>query len=380
MKPLDRSCLGALRAIVPTPTAPYRESRAQQTIRAYAAARGWRVSEDAVGNLTLRVPGVRVGRPRIAFSAHLDHPGFVVEGSARSPRVLFFGGYPDTRMVGGKVRLFGPQGEELRTSVVNAGKRRASDGATPVELKGDLKGVGPDWFGMWDLVPLRVSKKTVTARVCDDLAGAASILAALDFASKWDRSGARPTKKLPHAVLAIFTRCEENGFVGCLEGLHRGSFDPRIPVVVLECSPKLPNAKPGDGPILRVGDRLSIYDADLLERMGGVGEQLAKRHADFRWQRKLMDGGACEATAFCAAGFRAAGLCMALTNYHNIHSDDPGRSPAPEQVDRNDFYNLARWIGAIAKASAEKGWGGTSTSARLEKLRSRRASRLLPRT
>ena len=40
--------------------------------------------------------------------------------------------------------------------------------------------------------------------------------------------------------------------------------------------------------------------------------------------RRLMDGGVCEASAFCAAGYRASGLCIALGNYHNAADDGVG--------------------------------------------------------
>jgi endoglucanase len=52
----------------------------------------------------------------------------------------------------------------------------------------------------------------------------------------------------------------------------------------------------------------------------------------FRYQRKLMDGGACEATAFCASGYRASGLAVPLGNYHNAGDAGPGIEPETVMV------------------------------------------------
>jgi endoglucanase len=54
---------------------------------------------------------------------------------------------------------------------------------------------------------------------------------------------------------------------------------------------------------------------------GGPATPLAtQRAADrpWKWQRKLMAGGACEATVFCAFGYEATCLCLPLGNYHNM--------------------------------------------------------------
>ena len=62
---------------------------------------------------------------------------------------------------------------------------------------------------------------------------------------------------------------------------------------------------------------------------------------DFRWQRKLMDGGTCEGTAFQAYGYRVGALCVPLLNYHNMGEN--GRIAA-EAVSLSDLTNLVRWM------------------------------------
>src|SRR6185503_9011167 len=88
-------------------------------------------------------------------------------------------------------------------------------------------------------------------------------------------------------------------------------------VLSLECSKALPNAPQGGGVIVRVGDRMSIFDPSLTAAL----EVAAK---DVTHQRRLMDGGACEATAFCAAGYRASGLAVPLGGYQNASDGQPG--------------------------------------------------------
>jgi putative aminopeptidase FrvX len=368
----------ALRRLLPLPTAPYAEALPAAEVQAYAEERGWRVRADAAGNLVVSVPS-RDGshaKPSIAFEAHLDHPAMVVGGLREDGLVEaeFFGGHPPERMKGGRVRLTAPDGRRGgRARVVEAGAKDPRSGAVPLLLRREKGAPGTPsagWLGTWDF-PFRLTKRTVSNTVCDDLAGAATLLAGLDLAA---RSG------LDRPVLGYFTRCEENGFVGCLEGIHLGSFPRRVPVVVLECSPKLPHAQPGDGPICRVGDRLSIYDPELVARLEDAARCLANEVPGFRWQRKLMDGGACEATAYCDAGYRSAGLAVALSGYHNVPDDRRQRGQVAESIDRDDQENLVLWLATLAlgrKANARPiGQELAGTTASLDRLRRARAPRL----
>jgi endoglucanase len=59
-----------------------------------------------------------------------------------------------------------------------------------------------------------------------------------------------------------------------------------------------------------------------------------------------MAGGSCEATAFGAYGYRAAGLCLPLGNYHNMGNLDEVELgsgpavPAMEIISLSDFHGL----------------------------------------
>ena len=52
-----------------------------------------------------------------------------------------------------------------------------------------------------------------------------------------------------------------------------------------------------DGPIVRVGDRMTVFSPDLTNDISTLMTTHAAEMPKFKWQRKLMAGGACEATA-----------------------------------------------------------------------------------
>jgi putative aminopeptidase FrvX len=92
-------------------------------------------------------------------------------------------------------------------------------------------------------------------------------------------------------------------------------------IIGLENSSAKAGAVIGAGPVVRVGDRRSIFDPRVTEFLIGVCRGLeadGKNGTDFQFQRKLMDGGSCETTVFCAAGYEAGAVCLPLGNYHNI--------------------------------------------------------------
>jgi endoglucanase len=81
---------------------------------------------------------------------------------------------------------------------------------------------------------------------------------------------------------------------------------------------------------------------------------LAKQDATFKWQRKLMPGGACEASAFQAYGYTSGCVCLPLGNYHNMADIDgvaKGRRArvGQEHVAVADFHGLVELLGVIAR-------------------------------
>jgi endoglucanase len=84
-----------------------------------------------------------------------------------------------------------------------------------------------------------------------------------------------------------------------------------------------------------------------------IATELASENRDFRFQRRLMDGGTCEATAFCAAGYRAGGLALPLGNYHNMQGLDGGPAGiGAEHILVSDYVSEIELLVRLAESSA----------------------------
>jgi len=79
-------------------------------------------------------------------------------------------------------------------------------------------------------------------------------------------------------------------------------------------------------------------------------KSLPKRH-----QRRIMDGGACEATAATVYGLPAIGISVPLGNYHNEGFEGgpdcrAARGPAPEFVHLDDIEGMLKLCRALMKS------------------------------
>ena len=90
----------------------------------------------------------------------------------------------------------------------------------------------------------------------------------------------------------------------------------------------------GKGPIIRVGDRISIFDGPATAQLLAAAER-----EEIPVQRCLLDGGACEATAYQLYGYKCAAASLALGNYHNV---TPEGGIGPEFVAIADFVGMVR--------------------------------------
>ncbi|MEX2658171.1 MAG: hypothetical protein WD232_00640 [Acidimicrobiales bacterium] len=324
----DVAALALAEALLANPTAPLFEELPAAHVRAVGAGLGLEVHQDAAGNVVVRYEGVDadVDRP-LVLVAHLDHPGFAVTGVEGDRLTLEFRGgllaahaLPDSPLhlfARGEVDRVG---EAVLVDAHEAGGRLT--GCTARLVAGDAP---PDGFAMWGFPGFDVVDERVTGRVCDDLMGVAATLATLT-----EVAARRPPGV---AVWGLFTRAEEIGFLGALEAIRLGTVPAAADVLSLECSKALAEAPQGGGVIVRVGDRMSIFDPGLTAALTTAAAGLAADDEGFRFQRKLMDGGACEATAFCAAGFRASGIAVPLGGYHNASDGEPGIVAESVRVD-----------------------------------------------
>ncbi len=95
---------------------------------------------------------------------------------------------------------------------------------------------------------------------------------------------------------------------------------------------------------------MSVFSPELTNRVGLLLLDHQKKNPGFTYQRKLMPGGTCEATAFASFGYESTCFCLPLGNYHNMRDIDAvqaGRRPArvgPEFIALDDYHGLVELV------------------------------------
>ncbi|MFP3881811.1 MAG: hypothetical protein ACLFRT_05375 [Actinomycetota bacterium] len=313
-----------LRELTNLPTAPGLEDAVVDWVTRWAGRRDdLKVATDSGGNLFITQKGRKPKAPVFAV-AHMDHPAFVITDEAGS--FEFRGG------------VDAPYFEEARIEVVTrddgpTGRVTCYDPETGRGRADFPELVIPGDVAMWRFRDTRQKKGLFRAPACDDLAGVTAALAALDKA--------RGRSELRHFGVML-TRAEEVGLIGAIHAAKHRTIPEGARLLSIETSRELPTARIGDGPIIRIGDRATVFDRELSNLVSHAVEEAGIRH-----QRKLMDGGGCEATAFGVYGYRATGLCLALGNWHNRGNlaeveagDTDAATPKLEEISVDDFHGL----------------------------------------
>lgn len=302
---VDKERLAVIvRTVLREPTAPFHEARVRAALAGLLGPlAGVTLREDAFGNLLAhyRGPAGGAGVARHAFCAHMDHPGWVRPEPPGGEPWRFLGGVPPDYLEANRecVRPFGD-------------------------------------FAMWDLPDFEERDGRIHSRACDDLIGCCAIVATLEAFSHGG---------VPGECLGLFTRAEEVGFAGAIEMAREGWLTAEgWTVISLETSSERPPAKMGDGPIVRVGDKTSLFDPTVTAELVA-----AATAAGIPFQRCLMSGGTCEATPFRLYGVRCGALCVALGNYHNC---GPGQRIEAEYVSQSDFEGLVKLCVSVARRGA----------------------------
>ncbi len=325
------------------PTAPFAEHFVIEHIEQFCKRlKNVTLSRDPSGNILVRVKsGKRHVKRPACITAHLDHPGFVTDRMISKSVVLVFwrGGVPKEYFKGSRVRFY-VNGKWVKGTVRSI-KTAKIEGRVRVETANiNVKSEIPaGTIGMWDFPDPQIKGSRIYARGCDDLAGAAALLCAIDELSR---------RKGSCDGYFLFTRAEEVGFIGAIAACRHKTIPRKCYVVAMETSSELIHAKMGDGPILRVGDKTSVFTPEVTAYCHRVARELEKTSKRFQFQRKLMDGGTCESSAYCDLGYEATGLCVALGNYHNIHAK--AKKLAPEYIHLNDFENVVRWFVELSRS------------------------------
>lgn len=362
-----------LMEVTSLPTAAGREERVLAWLDAWIRPRRSRirVTRDDAGNVLILRKDMRRGDRPVLATAHLDHPAFVVTGSGAKPRsrargarpvapireltLEFRGGVHDPYFKGARIEVIDMLGgrHDARITSLDAKAVPFKRVTATLDAPARAGSIREGDIARWALPAPRIVRREMppaapggrvrTVRIiethaCDDLAAVAAACAAFD-------------SLLPNARARrfglLFTTAEEVGFIGAIHAA-RGGFVPRgAQLICLENSRSFPHDSPiGAGAILRVGDRLSVFSPQLTNALGELFTAHAKATPGWAWQRKLMPGGACEATAFASYGIESTCLCLPLGNYHNMTDIDAvvaGKRPArvgPEFVSVDDFHGL----------------------------------------
>ncbi len=366
----------SLQSLLSIRTAPFRE----QNIRSWATTQldrfGVPHCVDPVGNLIVGAaslsqyaemlkggPGAQRQIPQLLFVAHMDHPGFHGLKWSKKHSGLeaeFHGGGPIKFLEGapvefessatgnkisGKIRKVrlnkkksGLEWAEIQLSLSRPEFRHLSQAEQAHSFYGSFKFSAP----VWKKGPLFYTQ------AADDLGGC--------FAVVRTAIAMKETKGKSSRFLGLLTRGEEVGFIGALAHfklpLFRSIKTPPT-IVSLETSRTLsPGAIIGAGPVVRLGDRSGPFDTKSSQ----VLTQIAQTALPQKHQRRVMEGGSCEASAAIAYGFPAIGISVPLGNYHNQsieggpESAAPG-GPAPEFIHQSDVEGLLLLCQALCRST-----------------------------
>jgi putative aminopeptidase FrvX len=330
------------------PTASGIEDAVVEWVTGWVAERDTlEIHRDSGGNVFIaqREPGQ--GDPVLAV-AHMDHPAFVVTDETGA--FEFRGGVDAAYFTDASIEVVSrSDGPKARVTAFDADTSMGK-----ADFRGD---VAAGDIALWSFDDMTQVEGRFRAPACDDLAGAAAALAALDRAVELG--------DLRHFGVML-TRAEEVGLIGAIHSAKHRTIPEGARLLSIETSRELPNARIGDGPIVRIGDRATVFDRELSNLISQAAEQVG-----IPCQRRLMDGGGCEATAFGAFGYRATGLCLALGNWHNRGNlgeveagDHDAAIPMREEISIEDFHGLVDLLLVGARAVD----GDDSTEASLDRL------------
>jgi len=300
------------------------------------------LSRDCYGNVTIKRKGARSKSP-IYLTAHLDHPAFVVTDVREDGRQLqaeFRGGVHDAYFKGSQVRVYPKVGRPTKGTILSLDRKREKDLPQLVTVRVDrpVAALAGDLM-TWALPRSVIRKGLLHAPACDDLAAVAAAVCAYEMML------AKP--KGLGDVRLLFTRAEEVGFIGAIAAAKGGTIPKGSTLVCLENSKSMVESPIGGGPIVRVGDRISIFEPSLTARLVAVAESIVIDDKSFKYQRKLMPGGSCEATAFRLYGYISSCICLPLGNYHNM--DERAQRIAPESISVSDFHHLVQLLERVGR-------------------------------
>ncbi|MBK9294059.1 MAG: hypothetical protein IPM57_06375 [Oligoflexia bacterium] len=317
-----------LKDVFSNPTAPYREGWVLNYIKSELKRLKYPYFQDNWGNIiagSSQIKTLKLSK-RIALVAHTDHPGFHILKQLNKDTFLvkWHGGYPP-RVKGSSLAIYNPQFKN---------KISKAKALTNIDKKGYLKikiiksnfKISTQCFGAFDFKDYIKIKNLIKTRVADDLAGVTIILSTLE----------RLNIKQRENFLGIFTTAEETGFKGALGLLYNKTLGLKNMAISLEASRQMKDALIGKGPVIRLGDRKSIFNFRVINKIDASALSLKNK---IKYQRRIMSGGTCEATAFNMLGINCGGMAVPLGNYHNQRKNG---KPGPEIINLKDVENAVK--------------------------------------
>jgi endoglucanase len=344
-------------AVAACPTAPCHEGHVRACLLEKLAGLPHLTTRlDEFGNLHAHYEHESSGREPLRLVAHMDHPAFVVHRESGAAEIHFAGGVGEAYFAG-KTIVFYHEQSRKKLGRATISRISFSTEAMLVQIDGTIPEDAT--FATWDLPGAHCTKSLFISPACDDLAQVATVLALLRRLA---------LGSFPGSVHALFTRAEEIGFAGALASLQARKKLSAIPTLSLETSQARGFARVGAGPIVRVGDRLSIFDSRVTHWMETAFRDLQAAQPATIYQRLLMGGGTCEASVFHRATLPTGALCVALNNYHNM---GPGASIRSESISLRDWQGLYDFLFFLATEAKPLPVADAAISARFARLEAR---------
>ncbi|MDE2997710.1 MAG: hypothetical protein OXU79_01370 [Gemmatimonadota bacterium] len=316
--------------VLSLPTAPFHEDAVAGFIRTFARRRRIPVTADRYGNIVLRYTKGNKAES-VALTAHMDHPGCeILDADGRDLTARWLGACDERHFPGGRLTIVS-EGNEIpgrATSALDDDKTFTARAVRPLPNPGGA-------FGYWGLTPVAFDGDLIRTKGADNLASCAAILAVMDRLNR---------EKADADLWGVFTRAEEVGLLGAGGIVRARTVPKRVPIIVLETSKALPGAEIGGGPVIRVGDAMSVFDPRIEYAIHSTARDLAGTKRQFSYQRQLMSGGVCEATLYVLYNMSVGALAFPLGNYHNLGK----RWPAEEFISASDAANMVDLCAALA--------------------------------
>jgi putative aminopeptidase FrvX len=344
-----------LQEITALPTAAGREQFVIDWVCSWVKQRrNLRCDFDRAGNLLItrrRHTKSSTRTQPLFITAHLDHPAFVVREHAANENTIaleFRGGVHDPYFANAAIEIVDrrdpSKAHPARVASLDSAAKPFKRVTARLERPADH--IAPGDIGRWRFehdrgtLPRVDNDGLLHTHACDDLAAVAAALSALDML--------RGRRGCEH-VGVLLTRAEEIGFIGAIAACKYKSIPKSARLICLENSRSFPHDSPiGAGPIVRVGDKMSVFEPTLTNQISMLMMGHQKANPNFKYQRKLMPGGTCEATTFSSYGYKSTCLCLPLGNYHNMADIDEMLAGSAKQARVGpEFISVADYHGLI---------------------------------